>query len=212
MNGRSGKPQVGREHYGAGYENRRRFVSYFNQTELVRQAAPERVLEVGIGSGFLARHLRAGGLRVSTVDFDPTLAPDTVGSVTALPFPASAFDVVCCFETLEHLPFSDFVPALRELARVSSRRVLLSLPDVTPYFRLVLALGRRTRTLDRAFDTLALFPRAHRFDGQHHWEIGKRGTSLRTVRQAIASVGLRLERSFRDYDDPHHRLFSCSKG
>ena len=125
---------------------------------------------------------------------------------------AGRFDVVCCFETLEHLPWAQLVPALRELARVASRSVLFSLPDVTPYVRLMLVLGKRTRMLDRAFDALSLFPRAHRFDGQHHWEIGKRGHSLSSVRRAIESAGLRIERSHRDYDDPYHRFFVCSKG
>ena len=37
----------------------------------------------------------------------------------------------------------------------------------------------------------------HSFDGEHHWELGKRGTSLGTVRRAIEGSGLRIVKGFR---------------
>lgn len=205
----SRSPQVDPEHYGANYDSRKRFLSYWNQVEQVRRAKPTRVLEVGIGNGFVSRYLRASGYDVHTVDFDERLGPDTVASVTALPFSDRSFDVVCCFETLEHLPWKQLVPSLRELARCSSRRVLVSLPDVTPFIRLAFALSYKGR-VQGGFDYPALWPRKHRFDGEHHWEIGKRGFPLRRIRAALAEAGLRVEEIHRDYDDPYHRFFVCS--
>jgi ubiquinone/menaquinone biosynthesis C-methylase UbiE len=204
------KPQVEPSHYGQSYETRRRYLSYWNQLRLIAETDPQELVEVGIGNGFLARQVRASGRKLCTVDFDARLGPDVVASVTALPLDAGSFDVACCFETLEHLPWSDFVPALRELARVSRRKVLLSLPDVPPYVRLTLAFGIKAPWLHRAFDAFSFLPRAHRFDGQHHWEIGKRGFSLGAVKQAIESAGLRIESTHRDYDDPYHRMFVCT--
>ncbi len=53
------------------------------------------------------------------------------GSVLALPFPDGAFDFVLCTEVLEHLEQPE--TALAELLRVSSGRVLVSVPH-EPWF------------------------------------------------------------------------------
>lgn len=211
MTGRP-RPQVKPEHYGPSYDTRGRFLSYWNQIDLVRRAAPETLLEVGIGNGFVSRYLRAEGINSHTVDVDPDLSPDTVASVTELPFADGQFDVVCCFETLEHLPWEDFVPALRELKRVARRQVLLSLPDVTPYFRLSLGMGFRRWLMDRSIDYPQVRPRAHQFDGQHHWEIGKHGYRLGKVKRCIQGSGLSILRMHRDYEDPYHRFLVCAVG
>jgi SAM-dependent methyltransferase len=205
------RPQVEPEHYRAGYDTRRRFLSYWNQIDQVRRAAPSSLLEVGVGNGFVSDYLRREGFRIHTVDFDERLGPDTVASVTSLPFDDESFDVTCCFETLEHLAWEHFEPALRELRRVARRRVLVSLPDVTPYLELKFGLGYRANWLTLAFDYPRLFPAAHRFDGQHHWELGKRGYRLRTVRSAFERSGLQIDAIHRDYEDPYHRFFVCSR-
>jgi SAM-dependent methyltransferase len=49
-----------------------------------------------------------------------------------LPFPDNSFPLLICLEVLEHLPDSSV--GLRELARVSSEYVLLSVPH-EPFFR-----------------------------------------------------------------------------
>lgn len=203
------QPQVSPEHYDAGYDTRRRFLSYWNQIDQVRRAEPRTLLEVGIGNGFVSRYLRHAGLDTHTVDFDARLEPDTVASVTALPFADRSYDVVCCFETLEHLPWDDFVPALRELARVAERRVLVSLPDVTPFLRVALGWGFKRSLVDLASDYRRPLPREHRFDGQHHWEIGKRGYLLPAVKRKFAEAGLAVDETHRDYDDAYHRFFVC---
>jgi ubiquinone/menaquinone biosynthesis C-methylase UbiE len=203
------QPQVDPHHYRAGYDSRRRFLSYWNQIDQVRRAEPETLLEVGIGNGFVSRYLRDAGYRIHTVDFDGRLEPDTVASVTKLPFDDGEFDVTCCFETLEHLPWDQFGAALRELRRVARRLVLLSLPDVTPYVRFSVGAGFRSVWVDRAVDYPRLKPKEHRFDGQHHWEIGKRGFRLREVKNAMRLAGVRVVETHRDYDDPYHRFFVC---
>ena len=53
------------------------------------------------------------------------------GSVVELPFPDRSFDVVGCFEVLEHLPGDLPRLALAELSRVSRGTVLLSVPSRT---------------------------------------------------------------------------------
>ena len=90
--------------------------------------AGRRVLDAGCGVGYGSRMLaRAGaadvvGLDVSAKAVDaaadgaPGNASFVVGDVHALPFEAGRFDVVVCFEVIEHVDGQDGVIA--ELARV----------------------------------------------------------------------------------------------
>src|SRR6266404_9387668 len=124
--------QVGTDHYGpANYDALHRWISYWYQMQAIVRCRPSTVLEIGIGSGVLNRYLRDRlGLEVTTVDFDESLQPDRVGDVRELDsiVQQNSFDVVVAFQVLEHLPFSDFIPALRQLANASRGSVVLSLP------------------------------------------------------------------------------------
>jgi SAM-dependent methyltransferase len=206
------QPQVPPEHYsGLQYDSKDRFISYWTQIDQVVSVEPKSVLEVGIGNGFVHRYLKSLGVNVHTLDADARLGPDTVGSVLELPFGENAFDATCCFETLEHLPFEKFSVAVRELARVAERSVLLSLPDVTPYFLAVVEVGFKKKVVRRFFDLPAAHPPEHRFDGEHYWEVGKKGYPLARVIGELEAAGLVVEQTPRIEENPWHRFFRCKK-
>lgn len=205
-------PQVEPSHYaGIRYDIKERFISYYNQIELIVTGEPEEVLEIGIGNGFVHRYLRQLGVSVHTVDADARLQPDTTASVLELPFTDESFDMVCCFETLEHLPWDSFLPALKELRRVARRTVLLSLPDVTPYFVVYLDRGKHHPKVLRFKELPNLRPREHVFDGEHYWEIGKRHYPVSRIEREIEQSGLSVVESSRSYDLPYHRYFRLRK-
>lgn len=93
--------------------------------------APREVLEVGCGTGALARRLAAEhpGARITGIDLDPArvaqaqaqAAPPNLrferGDFGRLPAEDGAFDLVFCRFVLAHV--ADPTPALRELARVT---------------------------------------------------------------------------------------------
>jgi SAM-dependent methyltransferase len=123
----------------------RRLIGRFHRV-IVRKIAelsPTSFLDAGCGEGFVAEILlrQFPGLRLTGFDFNPesvAVATARVPSATfqtasifEIPHPDRSFDVVGCFEVLEHLP--DPASALRELARVSNRAVVLSVPH-EPYF------------------------------------------------------------------------------
>ena len=64
-------------------------------------------------------------------------------SIYDIPFEDNSFDAVGCFEVLEHQV--DPVPALKELARVAKKHVIISVPH-EPYF--CLANVARGKNLD----------------------------------------------------------------
>lgn len=204
------RPQVEPSHYDTfEYNNKDRLISYGLQVSEIVRLKPSTVLEVGIGNGFVSKYLKSLGFAVHTCDADVRLNPDTVGELEHLPFGEAQFDVVCCFETLEHLPWKSFGPATRELARVARRSVLLSLPDVTPYFRLNLEFGFK-HSLCSFFYDLPLAYKKHDFNGEHYWEVGKRGWPLRRIVRELKASGLVVESTFRAAENPWHRFIRCN--
>jgi SAM-dependent methyltransferase len=94
---------------------------------------PESVLDAGCGEGeMLRRHVIPVGVRTVLLDRNPDTAARVLGSVDSLPFASHSFDVVTCLEVLEHL--KDPARAVRELARVGRRAVVVSVP-YEPWFR-----------------------------------------------------------------------------
>jgi SAM-dependent methyltransferase len=113
-----------------------------------------RLLDVGVGEGFALRRLeqhsdltvgveyRLDKLRVAVEHTDLTGIRADAGM---LPFPDRAFDLVLCTEVLEHLVRP--AAAVRELARVTRGRCIVSVPW-EPWFRLGnLARGKNVRDL-----------------------------------------------------------------
>ncbi len=202
-------PQVDKTHYeGKAYRSAERWISYFHQMALVWQTHPKNVLEIGIGSGVVARELKAQGCDVTTIDIAEDVHPDVVGSILALPFPPASYDVVLAAEILEHIRFEDVEKALSELARVSRKSVVISVPHPGWVFSFVCKLPLLPRT---AFlFQIPFFWKKHTFNGEHYWELGKKGYSTERFLAVARAVGLTLIYSKKYADDPSHRFFLFS--
>ncbi len=81
-------------------------------------------LDVATGGGHVARRFRDAGLDVVSLDPAPGMEPDVVAPAEKLPFDDGSFDVVACRVAAHH--FEDVGAAVREMARVSRDRVLVS--------------------------------------------------------------------------------------
>lgn len=204
------RPQVEPTLYwGMEYLTPGRLASYGHQLKAVTSVRPDSVLEIGIGGGLLTQVLRAQGVRVTSLDFDPRLKPDAVACVTRLPVRNRAVDVVACFEVLEHLPFGLFVPALREIRRTCRRHAVVSLPDRGPFYYLAVLLplvGRLRWTVGPP----PLCPPVLPAGGEHYWEINTKGCRLGRVRQCMRDAGFRVESSYRAWESCYHRFFLLS--
>jgi SAM-dependent methyltransferase len=91
---------------------------------LVAWAEGKTALDVAAGGGNLARRLRETGFKVVTVDPSPGMEADVLARAEDLPFADESFDTVATRIAPHH--FEDVRGAMRELARVARRVVLVA--------------------------------------------------------------------------------------
>ncbi len=91
--------------------------------EWCEPASGVTALDVATGGGHVARRLRERGCKVVTLDPAPGMGADVVAHAEDLPFANASFDVVTCRIAPHH--FADVGAAVREMARVSRRLVVL---------------------------------------------------------------------------------------
>lgn len=204
------KPQVDPSHYGIKYDSKERLISYWHQIHEVISLGKHNILEIGIGNGFVSDYLDKMGLKVTTVDIDERLTPDITASVYSLPFADESFELVACYEVLEHLPYESFSLSLQEMYRVSKFYVIISLPDRNRYLSLDIFIPRIGKI--KKFYSVPRFRKVkHIFDGEHYWEIGKYNYSLSKVIADINKSGFNIYNSYRIHEFPLHRLFILEK-
>jgi SAM-dependent methyltransferase len=93
---------------------------------VVEMCEPEpgvKALDIATGGGHVARRLREEGCQVVTLDPAPGMQPDVVAGAEDLPFADGVFDVVVTRIAAHH--FTDVAAAVAEMARVSSRLVVV---------------------------------------------------------------------------------------
>jgi SAM-dependent methyltransferase len=189
------------------YIDKGRWNSFYHQIDEILAIQPCSVLEIGVGSGVLGAVFRTFHYPYESMDIDPELHPDHVGSVLHIPFMDKSYDVVGCFQVLEHLSFDYFSAALCELFRTAKKGVIISLPNDESVFSIQIPKLCWKKMIRRPFRS----PRTHQFDGQHYWEINKKGFELpkikKRIEKAAGEFGFILEKDFRVWENPYHHFF-----
>lgn len=206
------KKQVDKSHYGfEKYMSKQRWISVWHQLDEVIKLRPESVLEIGPGPGLFKSAGVALGLNIKTLDPDPELSPDYLGSADDLSYPDKAFDVTCAFQVLEHMPFDVSMKALAEMCRVSRKGVVISLPQTGRCWPNTLSFPH-TRKFEFILRNPFRKPEPHQFDGEHYWEIDKAGYQLKAVMSAMKATTPQNSnmRTYRVHENPYHRFFVIS--
>lgn len=205
--------QVGPDYYrSTNYNSKERFCSYWHQIQEILLLDAKNVLEIGIGNRFLSKYLKEGEIKVTTLDIDRRTAPDIIGSVLDIPLANNSFEIVACYEVLEHLPFENFDKGLSEMFRVSKKYAVLSVPDANNFLRLDISIPKiiEIKTLiplPTLFKKSALLTN----NKQHYWEIGRAEYPLNKIIKGIRKVGFRIKKTYRVFETPYHRFFVLEK-
>jgi SAM-dependent methyltransferase len=205
--------QVDGSHYKFyEYIDKRRWASMWHQIAEISALDPESILEIGPGPGIFKAMANGLGFNVKTLDLAEDLNPDYVASAANIPLDNNEFDICCAFQVLEHLPFDVSKVAFSEMARVARRYVIISLPDAKklwPFSFYIPKVGQKYFHVRKPFD----FVKDHVFDGQHYWEVNKKGYEITKVISEFidASSNIELVKTYRVNENPYHRFFVFEK-
>lgn len=113
---------------------------------IIGVAPRRRLLDVGCGPGLLLERALNAELDAWGVELSPHAKelflkrtdgrwPDRLitGSMASLPFSTSDFDLILCFDALEHLIVFDVFSAVSELCRVANGQIICSINLDNPY-------------------------------------------------------------------------------
>lgn len=200
--------QVNKGHYDfLRYVKKNRFMSYYYQLTYIYNINPKSILDIGPGNNFLKNVLKEN-FYIKTLDIDRDVRADFNGSIDDAPIESESFDLVCCFEVLEHLPFVKFEKSLLEIHRISKRYILISLPfsnfDFKICFKLPFLREIKIRFL------VSKFYKKHKFDGEHYWEIGKFGYKKERIIKIIEKYFIIKDIKI-PYENSYHMFFYLIK-
>lgn len=209
------KTQVNKDHYHKRtYDSVERFIDYYFQKNSIIKLPEkiEKILEVGVGNKTLTNYLKQNGFSVTTCDFAKDLHPDKVADIRNLPFSDKEFDLSVAFEVLEHIPFSDFKTGINELARVSKKYVIISLPNSVSYFEFMVKFSLpkiRNKKLHFKIQVPNFLTR-HK-SKEHHWELNKKNWPISKIREEIKNCKLEIINEFEPEMHITHHFFIMKK-
>jgi ubiquinone/menaquinone biosynthesis C-methylase UbiE len=95
--------------------------------------------DIGCGNGLLGKLVQQRRKDVSIMSIDRSEqalkyvnTPKATGDVLDIPLESNSFDCVSCLQVLEHIPANTYSLALSELARVSKKYIIISVPFNEP--------------------------------------------------------------------------------
>jgi 2-polyprenyl-3-methyl-5-hydroxy-6-metoxy-1,4-benzoquinol methylase len=123
---------------GVSYERNAFWLDFFRKIadRLIEDFHPKTVLDAGCAIGLLVEALRDRGVEAEGIDFSEFAVNHsredirrhlTVGSITE-PL-AKRYDIITCFEVLEHMPRQDADQAIANLSSFTDEIILTSTPE-----------------------------------------------------------------------------------
>ncbi|MFQ4144669.1 class I SAM-dependent methyltransferase [Chlorogloeopsis sp. ULAP02] len=195
------------------YFSKDRFISYHHQLRLISSLGSEvnNILEIGIFNSLLTELLKLNGYNVTTADVDPNLNPDVILDLAAdFSLPKDKFDVIVLFQVLEHLPYEKSEYALKKLAEITKKFLVISIPQNTLFLTIHFRSSYSVRSR-HLFINIPKFWLSNPLCDQHYWEMGLKGYSKQRILHSIAKVGLSVKQEFIDPTNPYHYFLVLEK-
>lgn len=200
--------QVNKNHYNfEKYTTLPRWISYWNQLNEILKLKPKSVLVIGPGDGIVVEALKLHIDVVKTLDIAEDLKPDYLGSVLDIQSATTEkFDVIVCCQVLEHIPFEQFESALKSIKQ-NCNHALISLPFA--HTNLIEFFIRLPKMICFYFNLI--FPKFYKkwkFDGEHHWEVGCKGTEKKVITQKILKY-FKIQNEYHVKFHHYHIFYVC---
>ena len=190
------------------YNSKARWLSYWYQISETLATNPKDVLVIGKVSGIVEKTIQLFNPEVNIVslDINPSLKPDIIGSALNLPFKKGSFDSILCAQVLEHIPFESFDAVMKELHSVTKNNVILSIPHKRKYIKINLKIPF---TEEKTIIIKHPFTKKRLVSKQHHWEIGRKVSRGQVMRSIMKFFD--LEKEFLNEINCDHRFFILKK-
>ena len=147
---------------------------YWRQSLLVERYVDksEKILEIGVGSGFLQKYLTSRGWKVFSLDIDEDKNPDFVSDASSFNFKDISPSCFLAFEIFEHIPFPLFSRTINNIAKSKPAIIIFSLPMSLYYvFKLTVKLPMMPEINIRI-----PIPKFKIKTPNHYWELGLYGS------------------------------------
>lgn len=207
--------QVTKDHYNfLDYVNEGRWSSYYEQIkECLRIVEGGEALYVGIGDCLVPRLITMinPNINIETVDYDEALNPDYVTSVLEMSDVLDKkYDCIICCQMLEHIPFSDFCNALKEISKClkSTGYLILSLPDCGREIRINIHFPE---IINKDYRIKLCRKKPFKINESHYWEInGGKLYNKKEIKKIINSLFL-IEKEYLVNNNNYHHFYICKK-
>jgi len=185
-------------------ESKEHWGFYWHQAWLVNELTrPEdRLLEIGVGTGFLSNYLKNRGRSVTTVDIDEDKNPDIVSDVSSYDFSAEEFSVVMAFEVFEHMPFPLFKRAVQNTASQKPKVFLFSVPWSVRNIGVVKIKIPKVRAFEARLD----IPKKKIFTKNHFWELKGGGKTAPNVLDGVEKGLVSMRDLVAVFDDQRYSV------
>ena len=191
------------------------------------------ILELGIGSGICAVNLKNLGFSVTTFDGQKENNPDIIGDIKDFCGKdyVNKFDLICSFQTLEHIPYIDSLKVLQEFKKAKPKYIFFSVPHHIKTFKLSLELPKIKKTKNSFFNKLIWrwnygFSLTLKFKFRkaknrvykkgvhekfpyaiHHWELGRNKLSISHFIKDLKKLGFTIKSHFPNEEYHYHHFF-----
>lgn len=201
--------QVSVEHYDfLKYASEERMASYYRQVQEVLLTNAKSVRLIGGGDGIVVNILRMLQVQVEVFDYDAALQPDIVGNIIdideVLQKQDKRYDCIVCCQVLEHLEKQYFERVVCKLSKIYKGTCIISLPAAYGYIDMKLNLPKLHVRKGICFSYN--FWRTYRFNGEHYWELGFRGHSIKQIENTLREY-FYIERAYFVDNNKYHRFF-----
>lgn len=210
MKGLEREKNLDREiYYSDNYFSYNQLWSFVEQIHHIRQFYPQRLIEIGVGNGFVSTFFRGMGVEVKTFDVNPNLMPDIVAPLQELAnfVEPKEFDLISCCEVLEHMPFEEFESAIINFSSLANNLYL-----TLPVYGKHIGVGGLIQLpkFRRWFGAWWRLPfRWGQIPDMHFWEIDhEQRTSKKEVIKLLGKYYRKIEAGYFKAN-PYHRFFRC---